>query len=113
MLRMPSFREQFEAADHHAGHERDRLAGIDGPDPVRRIIRIEIDLAVRDRLSCARRPVHIADIGETLRAQQLLGDVLWGNADARTLREADGGRFERPLRSQRSRRADEARGAGQ
>ena len=105
--------EQFEAADHHTGQERDRLAGIDGPDVVRRIIRSEIDFAVRDWLSCASRPVHIADIGETLRAQPLLSDVLWGNADARILLEADGGRFDRPLRSQRSRRADEPRGPRQ
>ena len=27
MLRMPSLREQFEAADMHAGQHRDRLAG--------------------------------------------------------------------------------------
>jgi hypothetical protein len=68
--------EQFEAADHHTGQHGDRLAGIDSPDEVRRIDRTEIDLAARDRLGWVGwPPFDIADVGEALRAQQLLGNV--------------------------------------
>jgi hypothetical protein len=54
-----------------------------------------------------RRRIHIADIGETFGTQQLLGDVLGGLADPRVLDNANGGRFQRSLRGQRSRRANE------
>jgi hypothetical protein len=42
--------EQFEAADHHTGQQRNRLADIDPSNKIRRIIRVEIDLAAGDQL---------------------------------------------------------------
>jgi hypothetical protein len=73
----------------------------------------EIHLAARDRLVGADHwCLDVADIGEALRAQQLVGEIQRGDADTRALVEPNGGRFEGALRSLRARRADDARGAG-
>ena len=76
--------KQFEAADVHAGQDRDRFAGIDRNDEGRREVRSEVDLAACERQG-GRRPGlgrHIADIGKAFRAQQFLGDILGRDADA-------------------------------
>ena len=57
------------------------------------------------------RRFDIADIGKALSAQQLLGDVQGGNAEA-TLLKANGRRFEGSLRSFRPASAAQAGGAG-
>ena len=49
----PFICEQLEAADHHSRQEGDRLAGIEHPDEVRRIVHVEIGFAVRDGLVIA------------------------------------------------------------
>jgi hypothetical protein len=67
-------REQLEAPDHHAGQKHQRFSGVNRPDALRGIERGKIDLTARDRPGCAERRVDVADIGETLRAQKLLGN---------------------------------------
>ena len=64
----PFIREQLEAADHHPRQDGDRLAGIERPDEVRRIVHVEIGFAVRERFSDCRGCLHVANIGEALRA---------------------------------------------
>jgi hypothetical protein len=106
--------EQIEAADMHACQDRDCLAAIDGRDKRRRVIHGEIDFAAPDRprpRTC--RYFHVADIGKALGAQQLLGDPLGTNADARAFRKLHGSRFEDPFGGHRRRNADEARRACQ
>jgi hypothetical protein len=98
----------------HTSQQCDPFAGIDRCDEREHSVHHEIGLAAPDCLKCrARRRIHIADIREALRAQQLLGDILRGNADARLLRNANGGCFEWSLRGQRRWGADKAGGAGQ
>jgi hypothetical protein len=87
--------EQFKTADMHPSQQRDRVAGIDCGHPPKHSVHQEIGFAARNRLPReAWRRIHIADIREALRAQQLLGDILRGNADASGLRNANGGCFE-------------------
>ncbi len=105
--------EQFEAADMDAGEHDDRYAGVDCLDVIEGGGHAEMHVAAPDRRrNGIRRRVHIADVGKTLRAQQLFGDMLWGNTDRIDLREADGGGFEGPLRGLRWRNPDEAHGTG-
>ena len=106
-------REQFEAADHHAGQQRHALAGIDRLHALRGVERPKVGLAARDfsDVRLIYRRFDIADIGKALSAQQLLGDVQGGNAEA-TLLKPNGRRFERSLRSFRPASADQAGGAG-
>jgi hypothetical protein len=107
-------RKDFDAADHHPGQHGDRFAAIDRGGKGRRVIQTEIDLAAPNRLrQPARRCLDIADIGETLGTQQLLGEVLGGYTDVSDLGEADGRCFEGPLGGERWRRAEQAYGAGQ
>ena len=58
----------------------------------------------RDRLDRRSRlsDVDVADIGEALRTQQLLGDILRRNADVGSLGQPDGGRLEGCVRGQRT-----------
>src|SRR6266540_3223415 len=90
-------RKQLETAYVYTGDDRDLLAGIDRDEKGRREVQSEVDLAARERfrLPDARIGLHIADIGKTLRPQQLLGDVLRRNANAATPGEPDGGCFRR------------------
>ena len=100
----------------HAGNHRYGRPAID-PDGERRCISHgEISVAAHnrgDRGSARSDPTHIADVGEALGLQQLLGDVLGRIADAGDLHKAHFGGFEWPLCGECHRRADEARGAGQ
>jgi hypothetical protein len=76
----------------------------------------EIGSAARDRLnrgSARGDRTDIADIGEPLGLQQLLGDVLGRVADPRDLYKAHRCGFKRPLRGDRRCRAGEARGSSQ
>ena len=59
------------------------------------------DTLGRDR-TFAHKPlggqhIQIGDIAKSLGAQQLLGDILRGEADAGNFPNSDGGRFERRL----------------
>jgi hypothetical protein len=106
-------RPQFEAANMHAGNERDSGAAVDRGDPIRSEVYTEIDLGARKRLGSASWVLrHIADLGKALGPQQLLGDMLRGNADARVFEKPYGGGFEGSFRGQRSGCACEACGAG-
>jgi hypothetical protein len=88
-------RKQLETSRVHAGHDRDRLAGIDRDQERRREDHAEIDLAMRDplRIRNAATGLHVVDIGEAFGTQQLLGDILRGNADAGTPTDADRSRL--------------------
>jgi len=92
----PFVREQLEATDHYTGEQHDRVAGINLPDEIWRIVQGEISLAERCRYP--RRHVYIADVGETLGTQQLLGHVLGSNADGRNLAQSNRSCFEGPIR---------------
>jgi hypothetical protein len=107
--------EQFKAADVDASQERDRIAGGGCYDQRCHKVRGEIDDAARDclRSGGTLQQVDIANIGKTLGAEQLVGDVLRGDADAGGLGKADSRGFEGSLGGQRARRAQEARGAGE
>ena len=74
----------------------------------------EVDLAARDlaRLLGPGLGRHVADVGEALGAQQVLGEVLRRDADARDLAQADRGRLRRRLVGERAAAAKHARGAG-
>jgi hypothetical protein len=97
-----------------AGEHHDRHAGIDCLDVIEGGGHAEMHVATPDRRrNGIRRRVYIADIGEALRAQQLLGDMLRGNTNRPDLREADGGGFEDLLRGQHLRAAQQACGARQ
>jgi hypothetical protein len=92
--------EHFKAADMHGAEGGYRQPAIERGDEHGGEIRAEIDFAAGDRLGCVdgRRGVSdVADIGKALGPQQLIGDVLGGDADTGNLREAHGGRFEHPL----------------
>ena len=80
-------REQLEAADVHAGDDRDLFAGLDRDEQRRREVQREVDLAAGDqfRLPGAGVGHHVADVGEAFLLQQLLGDVLGRDADAAAL----------------------------
>ena len=75
-------REQLEAAGMHTRQHRDRHAGIQAKDDPCREEEAEIELAAPDIcVEGARLRGHVADIGEPLRAQQVLGDVPGRDAD--------------------------------
>src|SRR5262249_7113391 len=82
---------------------------------LRREFQGEVRFAVSDLLrEFAGWPrLDITDIGESLRAQQLLGDILRGDADAGDLHNAHGGSFEGSLCARHSRDVQEAGSAGQ
>jgi hypothetical protein len=110
--------EQFEAADMHPRQQSDRRAAIDRDGEGRGEADREIGVTGGDRRgrgkACWRRQAHVADIGETLGPQQLIGDILRGNANARAVGENTyGGRFGRAFHGQRLRCADECYGARQ
>jgi hypothetical protein len=91
-----------------------RDAAVDPGDLHRGKVQAEIYRAAADpvRYVVLHRQRHIANIGKALGAQQLLGDILGGNADALLFRETDRCRFEGACRRQHPRRTDEARGTG-
>ena len=70
--------KQFEATYMHAGHHRDRFASINRHDERSNEVQGEIDFTPREalRTSKARFCFHIADIGKTFCAQQLLSNIL-------------------------------------
>src|SRR4029077_5342596 len=106
-------REQFETADVNAGKQDDRFSGINCGDPIGRMRHAEIDLTPRDRPgSGSRRGLDIADLGKTLRAQQLLGDMLRGVAKRMPVCNASGRRFKGALRSKCWRSAQSADSTG-
>jgi hypothetical protein len=60
----------------HPSQHGDRLTAVDTLGQGPRRDQVEIDCAARECLGCARLQWRdIADIGETLRTQQLLGDI--------------------------------------
>ena len=99
----------------HAAQSRERSAAIDRLDERRRERQREIRFAVSNLLREFEGwpRIDIADIGKSLRAQQLLGNVLRRDADAGDLHNTARGRFQRSFRGQHARRADKAGGAGQ
>jgi hypothetical protein len=86
----------------HSRNHRDWRAGIMRDDQRRYEVHAEIDVAVADRLRLGnpRLGEDIAHIGKTLRAQQFLGGILRGDADARVFCETDRGCLERTLRGE-------------
>ncbi len=104
--------KQLEAADVYAGQCLHLDAAIDPGDLHRGIVQAKIYRAALDHVRCVdpRRQRHIANIGKALGAQQLLGDILGGNADALPFRETDSRRLEGAFGGQHPRRADEAGG---
>ena len=97
-----------------AGQHDDRTAGLDELDTPGRDEVGKIELAAQKRVVLpASRRLDIADIGEALRPQQLLGHVFGCNADAVVVRQSDGRRFESVLSGQRSRQTEQVRRAGQ
>src|SRR6516162_8848277 len=94
--------EKFDAADMYAAQYRDRCAAVDHRHPLRREMHIEIDLAQADRARhFGRDHLDEPDFGETLRAQQLLGDELWRIAQRRGFGESYTGGLQRLLRHRR------------
>ena len=82
----------------------DRHAGIDLRDISAREEIRKIELALQKRAYLlAPRGLDIADIGESLCSQQLLGHIFGSDADAAVIHKSHGRRFEGPLR--RCRRA--------
>ena len=103
-------REQLEAAGMQSGERRDRLAGSQLRDDPRRGIVFEIDLS-----SCHRVERHVrgaADLGETFRAQQCIGEQYGCGADARIPGQPDRGHFRRPLVGERRPSTNDPCGAG-
>jgi hypothetical protein len=95
-------RKQHIASDVHAGHHRDRCAGIDGHDGRRRIGHCKIQVFARQRVHldarrCVRWRRDILEIGEAFRAQQFVGDILRRVADERALAQTKRGRFRQSL----------------
>src|SRR6266568_6686363 len=76
-------------------------------------VQCEIGFAASDldRQVEGRSCINIADMGETLCAEQLLSDTLGSDANAGEFQKTHGGCFEGLLRGQRSRSANEAPGA--
>jgi hypothetical protein len=98
------FAQDLVAADMQAGQDSDPEAAVDRGDVVHGKILTEISFSARDRFfgRVIIRRVDIADIGETLGAEQLRRDFLGGEADAlkRYTRPCNAHRcdFGRPLR---------------
>ena len=105
-------RKQLLTTDMHAGQNRQRFAGIDRRDKSGRTVQAEVDLAGGDFPQSNRGSIDIADIGETLCAQQSLGDVLRGDADT-AVRQPHRGRFEKPVRGEGLLPFDEVGGPSQ
>ena len=90
--------EQFEAAHMHAAEQYNRCPGIDGLDMIDGSGHAEIRLAASHRRGYGvGRRLHIADIGEAIGTQQLLGDVLRSLADRRDSGKSHSRRFEGTL----------------
>jgi class 3 adenylate cyclase len=70
-----------------------------------------VNVAARLEALSARCALDIADVGEAFRPQQLIGHIFGSDADAAVIHQSYTRRFERPLRSARSRRTKDARGA--
>src|SRR5438128_10921428 len=98
------------AAEHHYGP-----AIIDRLDDPCREIQAEIRIPASDlyRQVEGWPLIDIADLGKTLRTQQLLGDVLRGDADAGILQDAHGGGFRCSLSDAHARHAGEPGRCGQ
>jgi hypothetical protein len=97
----------------HARQDRDRVASIDRDDEGCREVQTEVNLAAGDgRVLDGRGQLDITDVGEALCGQQLLGEVLRRNADARDLGEPDRGGLGRGFVGERCPGAQDARGAG-
>ena len=98
----------------HPGQHRDRAPCIHRHHERRGEIQSKVHLAARDRVRLPSGCLghDIADLGETLCTQQLLGDILGRDADAPDLCKADAGRFRRRLCGERLLDPNEARGAG-
>ena len=106
-------RKQFEAANVHACHDREGLAGIDGNNTWRREVHSQIHLAAPERLRQSRwGPQDIFNVGEPFRAQQILSDILWRHANSRAFRKSNSARFGRSLLRKYVRTADEAHAGG-
>jgi hypothetical protein len=105
-------REQFEAADMQAADDRDRHAGIDRHEILRRKGRREVLFAASE-LAChpLKGDLHEADIGEALGPQELLGDELGRDADAGILRQPDAGGLQLAFLRKRAAAAQQARDA--
>ena len=92
---------QFEASGVQPAQHLDRHAGVDRLDVLRREVHREICLTACDPLRLVDAPVsfHVADIGKTLGADQISGNVracpAIGSIDLP--RQADCGRFRRWL----------------
>ena len=79
--------EQLEAAEWTPAEHRDRVAGIERARRRRRNeVKSTSPRAIIVELGMPASDVDVADVGEAFRPQQLLGDVLRRDADARDLR---------------------------
>src|SRR5215831_16282206 len=83
----------------HAAQHRNRSTIIDRLDDLRRKFQREVRLPLSDlsREFAGLPRIDIAYIGESLCAQELLGEVLRGNADPPELYHAHSGCFEATL----------------
>src|SRR5215472_3758806 len=100
----------------HATQHRNRSTIIDRLDDLRRKFQPEVRLPLSylNRVFAGRPPIDIADIGESLSAQQLLREALRGKADGPgNLYNAHGGCFEGPVCGHHSRNVQETSRARQ
>src|SRR5215510_1620242 len=78
--------KQLEAADMHAAQQHERRRQIQLDDVLRNKSYAEINAVGPYRAMVqVQRDIHVADIGESLEPQQLLGDVLRGDANPGSL----------------------------
>ena len=107
-------REQFETAGVHPGQHDHGRAGVDRDDRDGGKILVEVHFsACEDSAGVVSGARHVADVGETLFAQEIVEDVKRREASRRVLREPQRGRLRRRLFRQRSASARERRGAGE
>ena len=89
--------EQLEASRMYPAEEDERQAGVDRNDEWRNEGHADVDRAGGEAGIYVHRHLDILDAGETLAPQQLFGNVLRRNADARDFRKAQRARFRRLL----------------
>jgi hypothetical protein len=108
-------REQLEAPGMHAGHHRERQAGIHRTDETCRVHHGEIRLTTRDLVEQdgATFRFDIAHVGEAFRPQKLVGQVLRRKTNAAELADPDRGRFRRRLVGERAPKVKQSSGRSQ
>jgi hypothetical protein len=87
--------EQLVASRVDPGEHRDRQARVEAIDPPQAVGHADVCVAAPDRVfDVVRLDLHVLDIGETLGAEQILGDPLRRDADSRAARQPDACGFE-------------------